>query len=155
MKAIKHTATAVKDRFNIRYCDNAACLTRGGCFDTIDEQEFEGTLNEVLNFGAWAMTRATAPDGYLPEDRFRAAVKHGLKMQSDEDAIDTMDSADLGAGSPVIFWIEDSRGNRVYKGVDEEDFKLKDDDDEDDEGDEDWDDGYEDGEAEEDWDDTF
>ena len=110
-----------KEMFTIHYTDNARCMNRGGGSDYIGEYEFEGTLQEVLNFGAYSMDCAL---GDLDEDEFVAAVKEGeWETLSVEAAKASMDEADIGAGSPVVFWIKNSKGRKVYdSGLDESDW---------------------------------
>lgn len=81
----------------------------------IDDYEFVGTLQDVLNFGAYAMN-----GGDIDEEMFQDACNGGdskyneWEMKSVEDAKEFMDTADLGMGDPVVFWIKNSKGKKVY-----------------------------------------
>lgn len=128
-------------KYTIHYTNNARAAARGAGEDEISDIEFEGTLNDVLNFAAWMMS---GEDG--GEDDYANAVKNGdWEVCNDKDAKDAMNSADLGFGNPVVFYIKDSRGRMVYNsGLDESDWETQDeedeeyevDDEEDDEGEE-------------------
>jgi len=118
-------------KYLIHCTNNADAASRGTEVATIDDVEFNGSLNELLNFVAWATNECI---GFPDEDDFRNDVKSGeWELRSDEEAKNDIDSADVGAGYAVVFWVKDSHGRTVLDtGIDESDWMSEED------GDEDW-----------------
>lgn len=114
---------AAPEQFTIRYTDNAAAEGGENKYLTTT---FTGTRNEVLNFGAYFMNMGMAEeDGSLSKEQYEQALDEGdWTVVSDREAQQAMEDADSTIALPVIFWIQDSKGEDVYVSQwSEEDFK--------------------------------
>jgi len=127
------TKTPVKkvdpeDTFTIHMTDNARCMMRGGGSDTIYDNEFTGTLADCLRRCA-AMMKGDAGEDLEYEDYLDPEEIKGYENMTPQEAKDSMDEADLGFGAPIVFWIKNSKGRKVYNsGLDESEWKEDDED---------------------------